>query len=771
MLQNRSFVDSLRKLWVVAVLSLLATVVGVAGAPEQAAAQACSGTSYSASTGAEFNAAITCFNTATSPASYEIAVLSSFGSPTVINGVSFETITQQTAGFELVINGNGNTITGNSAASVHGLILDTGPNVVVEINELAIDLAADTALVVQGSSSVFTTDLTLSNAGAVGVVVRQDASATLLRSLIVGSSNIGLLARDQARTDVVDSQIVGSGGHGVLGDQTSFTRIVNSTIVDSGLAGVTGQQDGVSIFASATAVISQSSVIANLGRGVTASNSASILVSNSTLSENSIGGFESFSNEDSAIANSTVVRNGPAGPIGSNISTFAAGDVDVISSIVGPCANGNLVVDQGFNVGDCFGAAVGSIGLLANNSCVVGQRSPSGITCAPTLQPIGVGGGFGQGSCTDPNIFFLAADFTVQSASAANPVPIDQRGFLRPQGGQCDVGALESAASLPADDSVTLVAPNDITVDVLANDMVIEPIVSITTTTPSQGTVTVNADLSVTYTPGVSTFATDSFMYTACDQLQCQDAMVNISITRPVCDGQTATIWGTAGPDTITGTSASDVIVTFAGDDVVSGGDGNDRICTGAGLDIATGDDGNDRMFGGADSDVLRGGPGVDHVVGNGGDDRLLGGIGGDFIDGGPGNDFLGGFGGDDVIVGGGGDDRIFGGFGADQIDAGDGNDRVSGLVGNDVINGGTGNDDINGDRGNDTINGGDGDDIIKGGNADDVINGGNGNDDIKGGKADDTMSGGPGVDSCVGNLENNADSADGTCETILGVP
>ena len=41
----------------------------------------------------------------------------------------------------------------------------------------------------------------------------------------------------------------------------------------------------------------------------------------------------------------------------------------------------------------------------------------------------------------------------------------------------------------------------------------------------------------------------------------------------------------------------------------------------------------------------------------------------------------------------------------------------------------------------------------------------------MSGGKADDTLSGGGGIDTCVGNLQNVSDTADATCETILGVP
>lgn len=325
------------------------------------------------------------------------------------------------------------------------------------------------------------------------------------------------------------------------------------------------------------------------------------------------------------------------------------------------------------------------------------------------------------------------------------------------------------AAVLP--DTGSLTAPAAVTLDVLANDSHAGSVATLTVGAASQGTVEVNADFSVTYSPGVSSALTDSFVYTACDQTQCGQTTVTLVITPPTCEGETATIWGTQDADVISGSVGADVIVAFDGADTVAGGAGDDLICAGVGTDSVAGDDGDDRIFGDADRDVLRGGPGDDHIIGSYGNDRLLGGIGEDFLDGGVGDDYLGGFGGDDILEGGPGDDTIYGGFGADQINAGSGDDTVSGLVGNDTIDGGSGADTLKGDRGNDTIDGGPGNDILLGGNADDTLAGGDGDDQLSGGKADDTLAGGSGTDNCTGNAENVSDSADFSCEIILGVP
>ena len=56
----------------------------------------------------------------------------------------------------------------------------------------------------------------------------------------------------------------------------------------------------------------------------------------------------------------------------------------------------------------------------------------------------------------------------------------------------------------------------------------------------------------------------------------------------PTCNGLTATIVGTPGPDTLIGTAGNDVIVGLGGDDLILGQGGNDVICGG------DGDDGED---------------------------------------------------------------------------------------------------------------------------------------------------------------------------------
>jgi uncharacterized repeat protein (TIGR01451 family) len=116
--------------------------------------------------------------------------------------------------------------------------------------------------------------------------------------------------------------------------------------------------------------------------------------------------------------------------------------------------------------------------------------------------------------------------------------------------------------------------------------------------------------------------------------------LTKISNPEPVkCDGQTATIIGTAGPNVLIGTGGDDVVFADAGDDVVFGFAGGDLICGGPGTDVLRGGRGSDAILGGIGSDFIQGRRGDDGLHGGRGRDRLRGGNGDDLVDGGRGFD------------------------------------------------------------------------------------------------------------------------------------
>ena len=64
----------------------------------------------------------------------------------------------------------------------------------------------------------------------------------------------------------------------------------------------------------------------------------------------------------------------------------------------------------------------------------------------------------------------------------------------------------------------------------------------------------------------------------------------------PTCKGQTATVFGTSGPDELEGTGGADVIVGLGGNDTIHGRGGSDLICGGTGADRMYGDAGGDKL-------------------------------------------------------------------------------------------------------------------------------------------------------------------------------
>jgi Ca2+-binding RTX toxin-like protein len=275
----------------------------------------------------------------------------------------------------------------------------------------------------------------------------------------------------------------------------------------------------------------------------------------------------------------------------------------------------------------------------------------------------------------------------------------------------------------------------------------------------------------------------------------------------PTCFGETATIVGTEGDDTLVGSAGPDVIVGGGGNDVIFGGAGEDDVCAGGG---------NDRLDGGADRDFLDAAEGNDRVAGGTGRNFLLPGPGDDEVVGGPNTDFgvylgsasavrvdLGagrasGEGNDvlteiehvigsnrnDVIVGDGGSNTFYGLKGDDRFDGGgdldvvrygfltlfgvnaslaagkatgEGTDtfiRIEMLGGSeqaDVLTGAGGDaEGLFGEGGADILNGLASVDLLEGGPGNDRIEGGAGGDFLAGGPGDDDLRGGPGVDEAT---------------------
>lgn len=268
------------------------------------------------------------------------------------------------------------------------------------------------------------------------------------------------------------------------------------------------------------------------------------------------------------------------------------------------------------------------------------------------------------------------------------------------------------------------------------------------------GTVALDAQGTVTFTPTAGHLGPASFAYAVSD-----GSAVSAPVTVNLVVNDVTTITGTAYNNTISGTSGwdhvlglagSDEIFGNAGQDVLEGGDGNDVLHGGDGHDTLIGGNNGDALYGDAGNDTLDGGSGVDVLFGEEGSDILFGGKSGDTLLGGSGNDDVYGGDGSDTIDGGDGDDILYGEASADTIAGGTGNDLLSGGGGYDDLDGGEGADRLYGDAGND---------ILLGGAGDDLLNGGSGTDSLNGGVGDDVHFGDQGADTFIFDIASGHDT------------
>ena len=138
---------------------------------------------------------------------------------------------------------------------------------------------------------------------------------------------------------------------------------------------------------------------------------------------------------------------------------------------------------------------------------------------------------------------------------------------------------------------------------------------------------------------------------------------------------------GTAGNDTLAGSSRADTIRMGLGNDRYDGGGDSDLIYGNQGMDSLAGGAGNDTIYGGQNggpagtdgvlrqgADTIDGGDGADAIYGNHGPDLLSGGAGNDALHGGQDADTLYGGAGDDTLAGNRDGDLMFGGAGADRF-------------------------------------------------------------------------------------------------------
>ncbi|HWU04489.1 MAG TPA: Ig-like domain-containing protein [Novosphingobium sp.] len=138
----------------------------------------------------------------------------------------------------------------------------------------------------------------------------------------------------------------------------------------------------------------------------------------------------------------------------------------------------------------------------------------------------------------------------------------------------------------------------------------------------SHGTVAMDSNGLITFTPDAFFSGTASFTYTVSDAYgDSSQGTVNVSVAAETAPKSTY-ILGTSGADVIDKHASSYgwQIAGGAGNDILMGGAGSNSLNGGAGNDIIIGGTGNDTITGGAGADVMTGNGGADTFVFNAGD-------------------------------------------------------------------------------------------------------------------------------------------------------
>lgn len=461
-------------------------------------------------------------------------------------------------------------------------------------------------------------------------------------------------------------------------------------------------------------------------------------------------------------------------------------------------ADDDVVVDEG---------AAAVIPVLANDTDADGDPLTISGTTPPTNGTITVNG---DGTITyEPAPGYTGPDSFTYTVSDGN-------------GGE-DTATVNISVGDPnspptANDDTATTDENDaVIIPVLANDTDPEsdPLEVTGATDPANGSVTINADGTITYTPDTGFTGTDTFDYTITDPtgstepstatvvvtvneegdgridtdvfpvdpaLQGLDPLNGLDEDPDPSDDLDAEV-GTDGADSFDTGDDADTIVAGAGNDTINPGIDNDSVVAGDGDDLIVDVQGADIIIGGAGDDTID--AGTNTFSDYAGDDPNFG----------PGT-FLGdtlGFDSDgntadgmDTVFGGTGNDVISTGDDADDIDGGTGNDTIDAGIDDDTVTGGAGDDSIIGDHGSDSITGNEGNDFINAGgstlggndidavddvpeNDRDYVDGGAGNDTILGEDDDDTLVGGDGDDVLDGGIDDDVLTGGNGSDTGLG--
>tara|TARA_R110000850_G_scaffold238024_3_gene362698 strand:- start:658 stop:4581 length:3924 start_codon:yes stop_codon:yes gene_type:complete len=145
----------------------------------------------------------------------------------------------------------------------------------------------------------------------------------------------------------------------------------------------------------------------------------------------------------------------------------------------------------------------------------------------------------------------------------------------------------ENDAPVAIDDSVSTTEDTSITIDVLANDSDIDgDNLTVISASASNGSVVINADGSLAYTPDTNFTGVDTLSYAVNDSNGGSSNATVIVEVNASSSGPSNIINGSGSHDTLIGSQGDDTLVGGSGNDYLDGGEGDDILIGGEGNDI-----------------------------------------------------------------------------------------------------------------------------------------------------------------------------------------
>jgi predicted outer membrane repeat protein len=285
---------------------------------------------------------------------------------------------------------------------------------------------------INNSGTVIVTDNILSsNSAGYGGAIYNSGAAIVVNSTLSGNSandNGGGVYSEGSGTASITDDIVSDNTATVFGGGILSKGTVN--VAESTLSANTSSEGGGILEESGTLTVSSSTLSMNIGGGIFDGDST-LSVNTSTLSGNSDGeGIFSDTGSVVTVTNSTLSGNSAGGIFNEYNATAAVAATIVATSTPGKDCSGSIT-DAGYNLDND-----GSCGFSATN------HSQSDVN--PYLGPLQNNGGPTETQAPAPGSPALNQMPLGTVADGVTLCPgTDQRGVVRPQGPECDIGAVE----------------------------------------------------------------------------------------------------------------------------------------------------------------------------------------------------------------------------------------------------------------------------------------------------------------------------------------